>query len=77
MEKKLNFKQKLFVIFLDVIILAELTASLYWANGFGESMTSMFLKTYLPVVFLTLALGKYCLTKLECAETAAEKTDQD
>jgi hypothetical protein len=65
MEKKLNFRQKVFVVFLDFIVLTELAASLYWANQFGESMTPVFLKTYLPVVFATLALGKYCLNKLE------------
>jgi hypothetical protein len=75
MEKKLNFKQKLFVILLDFIVLAELAASLYWTNQFGESMTPMFLKTYLPVVFLTLIIGKFCLNKLESKDENMVQTD--
>jgi hypothetical protein len=72
MEKKLNLRQKLFVVLLDFFVLAELAASLYWANQFGDSMTTVFLTTYLPVVLVTLVIGKFCLNKLEYAEAVSE-----
>jgi hypothetical protein len=74
-KKKFNAKQKLFVLLLDMIVLAELAGSLYWAQKFGESMPPMFLKTYLPVVFVTLVIGKLCLNKLESKEPVAESMD--
>ena len=72
MEKKLNLRQKLFVVLLDFIVLIELAGSLYWANQYGESLTPVFLKTYLPIVFVTLIIGKFCLNKLQSKESDTE-----
>ncbi|RJP94859.1 MAG: hypothetical protein C4518_02530 [Desulfobacteraceae bacterium] len=67
-KKQFNVKQKLFVLLLDIIVLAELAASMYWTQQFGEAMVPMFLKTYLPVVVVTLIIGKFCLNRLETRE---------
>ena len=75
MEKKLNLKQKLFVVFLDIVVIIELAGSLGWANQFGESLTPVFLKTYLPIVFVTLIIGKFCLNKLQSKEPDVESMD--
>jgi hypothetical protein len=74
-KKKFNTKQKLFVLLLDMIVLAELAGCMYWSQKFGGSMTSMFLKTYLPVVFITLIIGKFCLNKLESKDENLVQTD--
>jgi hypothetical protein len=72
MEKKLNLRQKLIVIFLDLIVLIELAVCLYWANRYGELMTPMFLKTYLPTIFVTLAIGKICIHKAQSKDANIE-----
>jgi hypothetical protein len=71
-KKKFNAKQKLFVVLLDMIVLAELAGSMYWSQKFGESMPPMFLKTYLPMVLVTLIIGKRCLNRLASGEPVAE-----
>ena len=72
MKQQLNVKQKLFVVLLDIIVLAELAGSIYWAHKFSESMTTIFLKTYLPIVLMTLIIGKFCLIRLETRETVVD-----
>ena len=74
-KKKFNAKQKLFVFLLDMIVLAELAGSLYWAQKFGESMPPMFLKIYLPIVLTTLIIGKLCLNRLENREPVTESAN--
>ncbi len=71
----MNIKQKLFVVFLDMVVLAELAASLYWSNQFGDLMTPLFLKIYLPTVLATLIIGKFCLSRLRSKEIAGETAD--
>jgi hypothetical protein len=74
-KKKFNAKQKLFVLLLDMIVLAELAGCMYWSQNFGESMTAMFLKTYLPIVFGTLIIGKFCLNKIQSKASEFEQAD--
>jgi|WetSurMetagenome_2_1015567.scaffolds.fasta_scaffold57979_3 hypothetical protein len=74
-KKKFNAKQKLFVLLLDMIVLTELAGCMYWSQKFGESMTGMFLKAYLPVVFATLIIGKLCLNKLQSKDSEIVQTD--
>lgn len=63
-KKKFNAKQKLFVLLLDMIVLAELFGCMYWAQKFGDSMTPVFLKTYLPMVVVTLIIGRFFINRL-------------
>jgi hypothetical protein len=72
MKKKLNVRQKLFVVLLDMIVLAELAGCMCWTQQFQESMPSMFLKTYLPIVLVTLIIGKFCLNRLEYRELVVD-----
>ena len=74
-KKSLNAKQKLFVLLLDMIVLAELAGTMYWTQKFGECMTPMFLKTYLPIVLTTLIIGKFCLNRLASPEPVAESAN--
>lgn len=64
MKKKFSVKQKLFIFLLDMIVLAELAGCICWAHQFNDSMTPMFLKAYLPIVLVTLIVGKYCLNRI-------------
>ena len=73
-KKKFNAKQKLFVLLLDMIVLAELAGSMYWSQKFGEFMTPMFLKIYLPIVLTTLMIGKFCLNQLAHREPSVDNS---
>lgn len=64
-KKRFNAKQKLCVLLLDMVVLAELFGSMYWAQKFGDSMTPVFLKTYIPVVVVTLVIGKLTINRFE------------
>ena len=68
MEQKLNIKQRLIVVFIDIIVLMELAACLGWAHQFQDLMTPIFLKTYLPLVAVTLIVGKICIHKARSKE---------
>ncbi len=64
MKETFNFRQKMAVVILDILILAELTGCLYWSNRFGEELTRIFLSTYLPMVLVTMIIGKICISRL-------------
>ena len=64
-KDKFNQKQKLAVILLDAVILAELTFCIYWASRFGDDLTKMFLISYLPTALLTLIFGKMAINRLK------------
>ena len=65
----LNFKQKIVVITLDVLLLVELCIAMYFANSAPESFTSTFVKTLfcqlLPTVLTALFLLRRLKTKAE------------
>jgi hypothetical protein len=60
----MNGKQVVFVILVNVLILAELTLSIYLGSRAGEDMTITFLLTFLPMVAGTMVLARMCLRRL-------------
>ena len=64
-KPRLNAKQKIAVAILDIVVLAELSLCLAYANQFQEDMTRMFLMVYVPAVIITLFIGKRCIRRLE------------
>lgn len=75
MRNEYNRRQKWAVFFLDIIILLELTVSLYWANQYGDELTKMFLFSYLPMVVVTLIIGKRYIRSLAPLIEAPVETD--
>jgi hypothetical protein len=63
-EAALNIKQKCVVITMNLLLLAELTYSIYRGNQSPEEMVIVFLKTFLPLVVGTLILARIFLRKL-------------
>jgi hypothetical protein len=63
-EEGMNFKQKLVVIFANVLILAELTTSIYFAHHDQENMARNFLVSFIPMVFLTIVATRILLKRL-------------
>jgi hypothetical protein len=50
----LNLKQKMVVILMDILLIAELTYSIYLGSQHQEYMASIFLRNFLPMVLVTI-----------------------
>lgn len=61
----MNMRQKLVVVGVDALVLAELAFALYVsAQGAAEDAPAIFLKLFLPTVAVTLILGRMIVKKL-------------
>ena len=61
----MNFKQKLMVAGIDLLILAELTFAVYKSShGPVDDFTEAFLKLFVPAAIATIALGRVAVKKL-------------
>lgn len=63
-EEGMNFKQKLVVIFANILILAELTTSIYFSHHDQENMARNFLVSFLPLVLVTIIATRMVLKRL-------------
>ena len=63
-EEGMNFKQKLVVIFANVLILAELTTSIYLSHHDQENMARNFLVSFIPLVIVTIIVTRMVLKRL-------------
>ena len=63
-DEGMNFKQKLVVIFANVLILAELTTSIYFSHYDQENMARNFLMSFIPMVFVTIVATRMVLKRL-------------
>ena len=69
MNQRLNFRQKIVVAILDVLVLAELTYSI-WQGSLNPKHTAViFMGIYIPVVIVTLGIGWLFIKKFRSAET--------
>ena len=59
----MNIRQKIAVVGINALILAELALSLYLGSR-GQDLVLTFLKIYIPAVVITLVLGRIFLRKL-------------
>jgi hypothetical protein len=63
-EEGMNFKQKLVVIFANVLILAELTTSIYLSHYDQENLARNFLLSFIPMVIVTIVATRMVLKRL-------------
>jgi hypothetical protein len=63
-EEGMNFRQKLVVIFANVLILAELTTSIYFSHQDQENMARNFLVSFIPLVIATIVATRMVLKRL-------------
>jgi len=68
MDKGMNFKQRIVLIVMDVLILIELVFSIYLGYRNQENLTVIFLKTYIPTVTVTLIIGRVLIKRLRSQE---------
>jgi hypothetical protein len=57
----MNIKQKLVVIIMDVLLLAELGISIYLGYRNPENLTIVFLKSYVPALIVTVVAARVML----------------
>jgi hypothetical protein len=63
MDKGMNIKQKIAVVLINVLVLAELAFSIYLGSK-DQDMVLTFLRIYIPALVITLILGRICIKKL-------------
>jgi hypothetical protein len=59
----MNLKQKIAVVVINALVLAELALSIYLGSR-DQDMVLTFLKIYIPALVITLFLGRVCIRKL-------------
>ena len=59
----MNIKQKLIVFIMDVLLLAELGVSIYFAYRDPENLTIVFLKIYVPALVVTIVTARLMLKR--------------
>lgn len=68
MDQGMNFKQKIALIIIDILILLELMFSIYLGYRNQENITVIFLKTYIPAVIVTIIIGRIFIRRLRSQE---------
>ncbi|NLI34211.1 MAG: hypothetical protein GX422_15735 [Deltaproteobacteria bacterium] len=64
MKEKYTTGQKIAVAVLDLLLLMELTFSIYLCHGHSDGMTLVFLKTYIPLALVTVVAGLIVIRRL-------------
>jgi hypothetical protein len=64
----MNTKQKIVIVVVDALIFAELFYSIMQGKENPEYMTPIFFQNFIPLVLITLILGKILVKRLR-AET--------
>ncbi len=63
MEDRLNARQKILLITMDVLLLAELAFAFYRCHVVGGDISETFLRTYVPMFVPTLVVFVYFVRK--------------
>lgn len=69
----MNMKQKIAVVVIDVLILAELCIAMYFAVSNPDDFNAVFFKVFLGLFIPTLALGIPLVRKLKSPESDVHK----
>ncbi|MFZ0241647.1 MAG: hypothetical protein WAL90_08375 [Desulfobacterales bacterium] len=64
LEDKLNGKQKLIVVAMDLLLLIELAVAVYLGYQHQENLTVIFLRTYVPAMLITVVMARIGIRKL-------------
>jgi hypothetical protein len=68
----MNFHQKIAVVIVDVVVLAELCVSMFMAYNNPENFTPVFFKSFLGMLIPTLILARIAIKRLGTQETPVE-----
>ncbi|MFH1155182.1 MAG: hypothetical protein V1793_15330 [Pseudomonadota bacterium] len=73
MEEKLNWKQKMVVVIMDILLIIELVVSIGIASQQPGDFTFLFIKLYVPALLITVITGRICIRKLQASSTQTVK----
>lgn len=65
----MNTKQKIVVVVVDILIVAELAYSIMQGKSNPEYMTIIFFKHFIPLVVITLVLARILVKKFRTEES--------
>jgi hypothetical protein len=68
----MNFRQKVAVAVLDVVVIIELAASIYFAKHNPEDFTSVFFMMFFSLVIPTLIVARFVIRGLRAEEPDPE-----
>jgi hypothetical protein len=71
MNQGMNIKQKIAVVGINLLVLAELALSIYLSSK-DQDMVLTFLKVYIPALVITLFLGRIFIRKLGSEESVGK-----
>ncbi len=66
-EDRLNTKQRVVVLIMNVLLLVELTVSMYLGQHDPENLTVVFLKTFVPLCTATIVAARILVRRLQAA----------
>jgi hypothetical protein len=64
-ERRLNGKQKMVVVIMDLLLLAELTYCIYAGHHNPHDMTAFFLRTFVPAAVATVVGARFLMRRLD------------
>jgi len=64
----MNFRQKVAVAVLDVVLIAEVCISLYLGNQEPDRLTPVFLKSFFAMVIPTLIIARIVIKRMRTPE---------
>ncbi|KJS30150.1 MAG: hypothetical protein VR64_17690 [Desulfatitalea sp. BRH_c12] len=64
-EERLNRKQRVVVVLMNVLLLIELTISMYLGQQDPANLTVVFLKTFLPMCVVTMVASRIVVRRLQ------------
>lgn len=67
----MNTPQKILILVMDFLLLAELTLSMYWSAPHGKAMAAVFLRTYLPMASATVVATWLLLRRFQKSAASA------
>lgn len=73
----MNIRQRMVVIGMDILILAQLTYAIYMAQQSPSEVAFVFLKNFIPMVMLTLIAGKIVLNRLASGQMVESECLKD
>ena len=71
----MNLRQRLVVVTMDILLLAELLVCMYLGQQQGDNLTVFFLRTYLPAGALTVLPAWFLIRRLRDRPDLSEGVD--
>jgi hypothetical protein len=66
-ENRLSPGQRWVVVAMNLLLLAELTLSMYWGQQDPENLSAIFLRTFVPLAAMTVVAGRLLLRRIRSA----------